>query len=61
MGRSSHAMRHRAGLVDLLAYEDQLDDHGAVSKSGTVEGESYGRTRRRAMPRAALRASRSST
>ena len=50
----------RTGLVDALAYEDQLDDHGAVSKSGTVEGESYGRTRR-ARCRAALRASRSST
>lgn len=35
----------RAGLVDGLAYEDQLDDHGAVSKSGTVEGEVYGRSR----------------
>ena len=37
---------HRVGLVDALAYEDQLDDHGAVSKNGTVEGESYGRSRR---------------
>jgi protease-4 len=37
---------HRLGLVDALAYEDQLDDHGAVSKNGTVEGESYGRSRR---------------
>src|SRR5688572_3483715 len=46
---------HRAGLVDVLAYEDQLDDHGAISKSGTVEGESYGRTRRRAVPRGAPR------
>jgi protease-4 len=36
----------RVGLVDALAYEDQLDDHGAVSKSGTVEGETYGRSRR---------------
>ncbi len=36
----------RAGLVDALAYEDQLDDQGAVSKSGTVEGEAYGRSRR---------------
>ena len=35
-----------AGLVDTLAYEDQLDDHGAVSKSGTVEGDVYGRSRR---------------
>ena len=34
-----------AGLVDTLAYEDQLDDHGAVSKSGTVEGERYNRAR----------------
>src|SRR5688572_12770478 len=46
---------HRAGLVDVLAYEDQLDDHGAVSKSGTVEGESYGRTRRSMLPRGAPR------
>jgi protease-4 len=46
---------HRAGLVDALAYEDQLDDHGAVSKSGRVEGESYGRTRRRVRPRGAPR------
>jgi protease-4 len=37
---------HRLGLVDALAYEDQLDDHGAVSKNSTVEGESYGRSRR---------------
>ena len=36
----------RAGLVDALAYEDQLDDQGAVSKSGTVEGDGYGRSRR---------------
>ncbi len=46
---------HRAGLIDVLAYEDQLDDHGAISKSGTVEGESYGRTRRQAQPRGAPR------
>ena len=37
----------RAGLVDGLAYEDQLDDREAVSKNGTVEGEAYGRSRRR--------------
>jgi protease IV len=36
----------RTGLVDTLAYEDQLDDHGAVSRAGTVEGEDYGRSRR---------------
>jgi protease-4 len=36
---------HRMGLVDGLAYEDQLDDQGAVSTKGTVEGESYGRSR----------------
>jgi len=36
----------RAGLVDTLAYEDQLDDHGAISKSGSVEGDAYGRSRR---------------
>jgi protease-4 len=35
----------KAGLVDTLAYEDQLDDHGAVSTSGTVEGERYNRAR----------------
>jgi protease-4 len=46
---------HRAGLVDVLAYEDQLDDHGAISKSGTVEGELYGRTRRRVVARGAPR------
>ncbi len=40
---AEHALK--AGLVDALAYEDQLDDHGAVSKSGTVEGERYGRAR----------------
>ena len=45
----------RAGLVDTLAYEDQLDDHGALSKSGSVEGESYGRARRRWAPRGAPR------
>ena len=46
---------HRVGLVDGLAYEDQLDDQGAVSKSGTVEGELYGRTRRSMVPRGAPR------
>ena len=46
---------HSAGLVDALAYEDQLDDHGAVSKSGTVEGESYGRSRRSLPARGAAR------
>ncbi len=46
---------HKAGLVDGLAYEDQLDDHGAVSKSGTVEGESYSRARRSMLPRGAPR------
>ena len=51
----------RAGLVDGLAYEDQLDDHGAVSKSGTVEGEAYGREPPAAGCRAARRASPSST
>ncbi|HUP41096.1 MAG TPA: signal peptide peptidase SppA [Vicinamibacterales bacterium] len=45
----------RMGLVDVLAYEDQLDDQGAISKSGTVEGESYGRSRRRFTPRGAPR------
>jgi protease-4 len=45
----------RAGLVDGLAYEDQLDDHGAVSKNGTVEGESYGRQRGRTRARGAAK------
>src|SRR5829696_3295506 len=44
-----------APLVDVLAYEDQLDDHGAVSKDGTVEGESYSRAHRRAPRRGAPR------
>jgi protease-4 len=35
-----------AGLIDGTAYEDQLDDRGAVSRTGTVEGEQYARTRR---------------
>jgi protease IV len=35
----------RAGLVDKLAYEDQLDDLGALSKNATVEGEDYVRAR----------------
>ena len=35
-----------AGLVDKLAYEDQLDDLGAMTKS-TIEGEDYMRGRRR--------------
>ena len=45
----------RAGLIDGLAYEDQLDDQGAVSKSGTVEGQVYARVRRRTAPRTAPR------
>ena len=45
----------RVGLIDALAYEDQLDDHGAVSKSGTVEGELYGRARGRMQRRGAPR------
>jgi protease IV len=45
----------RVGLIDALAYEDQLDDHGAVSKSGTVQGDSYGRAGRRFAPRGAPR------
>jgi protease-4 len=45
----------RAGLIDGLAYEDQLDDRGALSKSGTVEGEAYGRSRRGLPPRNAPR------
>jgi protease-4 len=35
----------RAGLIDTLAYEDQLDDRGAMSKSGSIEGDRYGRVR----------------
>jgi protease-4 len=46
------------GLIDALAYEDQLDDQGAVSRTGTVEGESYargrGQTYRGRMPRIAV-------
>jgi protease IV len=45
----------RVGLIDGLAYEDQLDDQGAVSKSGTVEGQVYARARRRTAPRSAPR------
>jgi protease-4 len=45
----------RVGLVDALAYEDQLDDQGAVSRSGTVEGQVYARARRRTAPRSAPR------
>ena len=45
----------RLGLVDGLAYEDQLDDHGAISKSGRVEGEVYGRAGRGIAPRGAPR------
>ena len=45
----------RLGLVDALAYEDQLDDHGAISKSGRVEGDVYGRAGRGLAPRSAPR------
>lgn len=38
----------KAGLVDKLAYEDQLDDLGATTKA-TVEGENYARGRRRSL------------
>jgi protease-4 len=38
-----------AGLVDKLAYEDQLDDLDAMSKSGRVEGEDYARGRSRSI------------
>lgn len=48
----------RAGLVDGLAYEDQLDDQGALSKDATVEGEDYARAgfplRGRGRPRIAV-------
>ena len=45
----------RLGLVDALAYEDQLDDNGAVSSNGTVEGDLYARTRRPSLGRGAPR------
>jgi protease IV len=45
----------RLGLVDGLAYEDQLDDQGAVSRTGTVEGQLYARGRRSLAPRNAPR------
>jgi protease-4 len=48
----------RAGLVDALAYEDQLDGMGVVTRNATVEGEDYARGRLRprvsAMPRIAV-------
>jgi protease-4 len=48
----------RAGLVDALAYEDQLDGMGVVSKNATVEGDDYARGRLRprvsTMPRIAV-------
>lgn len=44
-----------AGLVDALAYEDQLDDQGAVSRTATIEGEVYARTRPRLSARNAPR------
>jgi protease-4 len=33
----------RAGLVDVLAYEDQLDDEGPVAGTSRLEGENYSR------------------
>jgi protease-4 len=33
----------RTGLIDKLAYEDQLDDLGALNKNAVVEGENYAR------------------
>ena len=48
----------RAGLVDALAYEDQLDDQGAVSKSGTVEGRCMAARGMDAAPRRAARCGR---
>ena len=44
-----------AGLIDGLAYEDQLDDRGAVSTTGAVEGDVYGRSRRSLPARGAPR------
>ena len=38
----------KAGLVDTLAYEDQLDDLGATTKS-PLEGDDYARDRRRSL------------
>jgi protease-4 len=43
----------RAGLVDKLGYEDQLDDFGMMAKS-TVEGDDYARGRKN-LPRNAPR------
>jgi protease IV len=45
----------KAGLVDRLLYEDQLDDVGGVSKNATVEGEDYARARFRPRARRAAR------
>ena len=40
-----------AGLVDALAYEDQLDDHGAMSSTASVEGKHYAKGRAGALGR----------
>jgi protease-4 len=45
----------RVGLVDGLAYEDQLDDQGACQQERHVEGQLYARARRRTAPRSAPR------
>jgi protease IV len=48
----------RAGLVDRLVYDDQLDDVGAISRTATVEGDDYaqarGRSRTTRGPRVAV-------
>src|SRR5262245_53482572 len=45
----------KAGLVDRLLYEYQLDDVGAISRNATVEGENYMRTRFQPRARRAAR------
>jgi protease IV len=45
----------KAGLVDRLLYEDQLDDVGVISRNATVEGENYVRARFQPRPRRAAR------
>jgi protease-4 len=44
-----------AGFIDALAYDDQLDDQGAMSKAGMIEGEDYARVRRRSAGRGSPR------
>src|SRR4029079_14132746 len=37
----------RGGLVDGVAYEDQLDDKGVLSRNAVIQGDDYARTRAR--------------